>query len=59
MQQGEQIDVLMDCDAVSARKAIDVDYFRQKVLRRGGAVLFGGAGEVSFAISLSQNHAEY
>ena len=43
MQQGEQVDVLMDCDAVSARKAIDVDYFRQKVLRRGGFVVFEGA----------------
>lgn len=42
MQQGEQVDVLMDCDAVSARKAIDVDYFRQKVLRRGGAVCLEG-----------------
>ncbi|CAK9010713.1 unnamed protein product [Durusdinium trenchii] len=38
-QQGEQVDILMDCDAVSARKPIDVDLFRQSVLSAGGLCL--------------------
>ncbi|CAK9011490.1 Putative RNA-binding protein Luc7-like 1 [Durusdinium trenchii] len=35
----EQVDILMDCDAVSARKPIDVDLFRQSVLSAGGLCL--------------------
>ncbi|CAE7633475.1 LUC7L [Symbiodinium pilosum] len=38
-QTGEAADVLMDCDAVSARKKIDVDKFRFSVLRPGGVCL--------------------
>ena len=36
---GESVDVLLDCDAVSARKKMDVDKFRLSVLRAGGVCL--------------------
>lgn len=36
---GEHVDVLLDCDAVSARKKMDVDKFRLSVLKGGGVCL--------------------
>lgn len=41
-QRRERVDVLLDCDAVSARRPIDVDAFRSRVLRRGGLCLAPG-----------------
>eukprot|EP00927_Polykrikos_kofoidii_P050031 TRINITY_DN43992_c0_g1_i1.p1 TRINITY_DN43992_c0_g1~~TRINITY_DN43992_c0_g1_i1.p1 ORF type:complete len:368 (-),score=41.87 TRINITY_DN43992_c0_g1_i1:74-1177(-) len=36
---GEAVDVLLDCDAVSARRKIDTTAFREAVLRSGGICL--------------------
>jgi len=36
---GEAVDILLDCDAVSARKKVDVDKFRHAVLRTHGLCL--------------------
>ncbi|CAJ1363334.1 unnamed protein product [Effrenium voratum] len=38
-QRGEEVDILLDCDAVSARKVIDVAQWRSSVLRHKGLCL--------------------
>lgn len=39
LRRGEEVHVLLDCDAVGARKHIDVVAFRKSVLRTGGLCL--------------------
>lgn len=39
LRRGEEMHVLLDCDAVGARKKIDVVAFRKSVLRAGGLCL--------------------